>query len=99
LPADIIKKSLSELGEFQQVVELAVIAELPYAAIAEELGIPVGTVMSRLHRGKKKLREKLLDYAIQEGYVTAPTKGESAKGDADNTQESETEHIPKAGSN
>ena len=69
LPADIIKKSLSELGEFQQVVELAVIAEMPYAAIAEELGIPVGTVMSRLHRGKKKLREKLYDYAIQEGYV------------------------------
>jgi RNA polymerase sigma-70 factor (ECF subfamily) len=72
LPADIIKKSLGELGEFQQVVELAVIAELPYAAIAEELGIPVGTVMSRLHRGKKKLREKLLEYAIQEGYATAP---------------------------
>jgi RNA polymerase sigma-70 factor (ECF subfamily) len=79
LPADIIKKSLSELGEFQQVVELAVIAEMPYAAIADELGIPVGTVMSRLHRGKKKLREKLLDYAIQEGYVTEPKKhtGES----------------------
>ena len=72
LPADIIKQSLSELGEFQQVVELAVVAELPYAAIAEELGIPVGTVMSRLHRGKKKLREKLMDYAIQEGYVTEP---------------------------
>ena len=74
LPADIIKKSLSELGEFQQVVELAVIAEMPYAAIAELLDIPVGTVMSRLHRGKKKLREKLLDYAIQEGYVSAPNK-------------------------
>jgi RNA polymerase sigma-70 factor (ECF subfamily) len=78
LPADIIKKSLSELGEFQQVVELAVIAEMPYAAIAEELGIPVGTVMSRLHRGKKKLREKLLDYAIQEGYVTEPKKNANA---------------------
>ena len=99
LPADIIKQSLAELGEFRQVVELAVIAELPYAAIAEELGIPVGTVMSRLHRGKKKLREKLLDYAIQEGYVTAPTKGETAKGDADTNQESATEHIPEAGSN
>lgn len=79
LPADIIKKSLSELGEFQQVVELAVIAEMPYAMIAEQLDIPVGTVMSRLHRGKKKLREKLLDYAIQEGYVTAPKEKTDAR--------------------
>lgn len=84
LPADIIKKSLSELGEFQQVVELAVIAEMPYAAIAEELDIPVGTVMSRLHRGKKKLREKLLDYAIQEGYVTLPkTKADAVASSQD----------------
>ena len=90
LPADIIKKSLAELGEFQQVVELAVIAEMPYAAIAEELGIPVGTVMSRLHRGKKKLREKLLDYAIQEGYVSAPKNIKDASTAA---QDSETEQL------
>ncbi len=83
LPADIIKKSLSELGEFQQVVELAVIAEMPYATIAEELQIPVGTVMSRLHRGKKKLREKLLEYAIQEGYVTAPKPAAKSSKDSE----------------
>lgn len=90
LPADIIKMSLAELGEFQQVVELAVIAEMPYAAIADELGIPVGTVMSRLHRGKKKLREKLLDYAIQEGYVKDPKNNTDAR---TTTQESETELL------
>lgn len=90
LPADIIKQSLAELGEFQQVVELAVIAELPYAAIAEELGIPVGTVMSRLHRGKKKLREKLLDYAIQEGYVKDPKDNTDAR---TTPQVSETEQL------
>jgi RNA polymerase sigma-70 factor (ECF subfamily) len=83
LPADIIKKSLAELGEFQQVVELAVIAEMPYATIAEELQIPVGTVMSRLHRGKKKLREKLLEYAIQEGYVTAPKAASKTSKDSE----------------
>lgn len=83
LPADIIKQSLSELGEFQQVVELAVIAELPYAAIAEELGIPVGTVMSRLHRGKKKLREKLMEYAIQEGYVSEQINSQQLSKDSE----------------
>jgi RNA polymerase sigma-70 factor (ECF subfamily) len=41
---------------------------LPYAEIAEVMDTPVGTVMSRLHRGKKLLRTLLQDYARQEGY-------------------------------
>ncbi|NCV37136.1 MAG: RNA polymerase subunit sigma, partial [Actinobacteria bacterium] len=50
------------------VVYYAVVEGLPYAEIAEVMETPVGTVMSRLHRGKKLLRTLLQDYARQEGY-------------------------------
>ncbi len=54
--------------EFRMVVYYAVVEGLPYAEIAEVMDTPVGTVMSRLHRGKKLLRTLLQDYAKQEGY-------------------------------
>jgi RNA polymerase sigma-70 factor (ECF subfamily) len=54
--------------EFRMVVYYAVVEGLPYAEIAEVMETPVGTVMSRLHRGKKLLRTLLHDYAKQEGY-------------------------------
>lgn len=50
------------------VVYYAVVDGLPYSEIAEIMGTPVGTVMSRLHRGKKLLKKLLTDYARQEGY-------------------------------
>lgn len=71
LPADIIKKAMNEIpDEFRMVVYYAVVEGLPYAEIAEVMETPVGTVMSRLHRGKKLLRNLLQDYAAQEGYDT-----------------------------
>jgi RNA polymerase sigma-70 factor (ECF subfamily) len=48
---------------------MAIVEERSYAEIAEELEIPIGTVMSRLHRGKAKLRKLLADYATAEGYT------------------------------
>lgn len=69
LPSTIIRKALDEIPEeFRMVVYYAVVEGLPYAEIAEVMGTPVGTVMSRLHRGKKLLRDLLKDYAGQEGY-------------------------------
>ena len=69
LPSTIIRDALNELPEeFRMVVYYAVVEGLPYAEIAEVMDTPVGTVMSRLHRGKKMLRTLLSDYAKQEGY-------------------------------
>jgi RNA polymerase sigma-70 factor (ECF subfamily) len=53
--------------EFREVVLLADVEEFSYKEIAEMLGIPVGTVMSRLSRGRKQLRLKLADYASANG--------------------------------
>lgn len=55
-----VQDALQSLSEpFMEVVELVDIDGLAYAEAAEVLGIPVGTVMSRLHRARKKIREQL----------------------------------------
>lgn len=77
LPAESIVKALDALpAEFKEVVLQAVVLGLPYAEIAANMGTPVGTVMSRLHRGKKALREALADYAREEGYDVPADNGE-----------------------
>jgi RNA polymerase sigma-70 factor (ECF subfamily) len=54
-------RALRELPhEFRTAVYLADIEGYPYREIAEIMGTPVGTVMSRLHRGRRKIREQLL---------------------------------------
>ena len=69
---DDISNALEALPEdFRTVVILSDIEELPYEEIAEFVNCPVGTVRSRLHRGRKMLREKLFDYARTRGYVTS----------------------------
>ena len=71
LPSLAIKNALDQIPEeFRMVVYYAVVEGLPYQEIADIMGTPVGTVMSRLHRGKKLLRTLLQDYAKQEGYDT-----------------------------
>ena len=49
--------------QFSQVVVLADVEEFAYREIAQILGVPIGTVMSRLHRGRKLLRVELAEYA------------------------------------
>ena len=72
LPAGVIKSALDQIpDEFRMVVYYAIVEGLPYAEIAEVMDTPVGTVMSRLHRGKKLLRSLLQEYASQEGYDTS----------------------------
>lgn len=57
--------------EFQLLMVLADIEELSYKEIAEVLSIPMGTVMSRLHRGRKLLRMELANYARHAGFRVA----------------------------
>ena len=79
LPSEIIRKSLMEIPEeFRMVVYYAVVDGLPYAEIAEIMGTPVGTVMSRLHRGKKLLRVLLAEYAKEQGYLSSEEKTEKS---------------------
>ena len=61
-------RALAEIPEeFRMVVYYADVEGYPYKEIADILGIPSGTVMSRLHRGRKQLRELLADYARSRG--------------------------------
>ena len=55
--------------DFRLVVILADLQEFSYKEIAEILDVPVGTVMSRLYRGRKLLQKQLLGYAVESGVV------------------------------
>lgn len=61
---DQIKEALGRLSDdFRMAVYLADVEGFAYKEIAEIMDIPVGTVMSRLHRGRRQLRDMLADYA------------------------------------
>jgi RNA polymerase sigma-70 factor (ECF subfamily) len=71
-----INAALAELPEsFRSVVVLVDLEDQPYEAAAEVLGVPVGTVRSRLFRGRKLLQERLAQYAQDAGFASAsPTR-------------------------
>jgi len=63
-----ILRALRELPEdFRVAIYLADIEGYPYREVAEMMGTPIGTVMSRLHRGRSKLRAKLARHAPRPG--------------------------------
>lgn len=55
--------------EYRIVVVLSDVEELSYGEISEFLGVPVGTVKSRLFRGRRHLQKILYDYAVEMGYL------------------------------
>jgi len=72
LPDSDVKRALQELPEDRRmVVYYADVEGFPYKEIADIMGTPIGTVMSRLHRGRRQLRDLLADYAAQRGLVPA----------------------------
>lgn len=69
-----VKAAVEDLPEnFRLAVLLADVEGFSYKEIAEILDIPIGTVMSRLHRGRKALQKRLLDYAVTHGLAERPS--------------------------
>jgi len=73
MPDEAVKQALEALPEqFRIAVLLADVEGFSYKEIAKITDVPVGTVMSRLHRGRKQLQARLLDYAQERGLVPEP---------------------------
>ena len=68
---DDISKALDELPEdFRTVVLLCDVKGFTYEEIANMLDVPIGTIRSRLHRGRNLLKSQLIEYAEERGYHT-----------------------------
>ena len=68
LPASAVKDALQAIPEdFRAAVYLVDVGGYSYQEVADIMDSPTGTVMSRLHRGRKLLREQLADYAHEQG--------------------------------
>ena len=67
---DDVRRAIDTLPEdFREVVVLSFLEDYSYQEIAEIVGLQLGTVKSRIHRGRKLLQKELHDYAVKQGYI------------------------------
>ena len=72
LPDSDVKRALQSIPEeFRLAVYFADVEGFAYKEISDIMNTPIGTVMSRLHRGRRMLRDMLADYAAERGFKTA----------------------------
>lgn len=72
---DDVKKAIEELpDDFRLVVVLSFLEGFSYQEIADIADLQLGTVKSRLHRGRKLLQKQLFDYAVRNGYIKDTAK-------------------------
>lgn len=80
-PSAVVTDALNQLSEdFRMAVVLADVEGFSYQEIADMMKTPTGTVMSRLHRGRKQLRQLLAGYAEEQGFAAVAVQ--KSEGDA-----------------
>jgi RNA polymerase sigma-70 factor (ECF subfamily) len=93
LTEDEVREAVESLPEnFRLAVLLADVEGFSYKEIAEILDIPIGTVMSRLHRGRRALQKRLYEFAAGRGLVDAP--GEEPVGAAAGRNDDDDQERP-----
>lgn len=85
--SDTVREALESVPpDFRMAVILADLQDFSYKEIAEVMDCPVGTVMSRIYRGRRLLQKKLLDYAIQTGVVSPQMANPQSASSQDDSQ-------------
>jgi RNA polymerase sigma-70 factor (ECF subfamily) len=83
---DQVKAALDSLPEqFRLAVYLADVEGFSYKEIADILDVPIGTVMSRLHRGRKAMQKELYQFAIERGLVEPVASGDGTSREPQHT--------------